>query len=377
MLTSLENSKAKRLFIYFMPEKREGDKILEMNINYSYYEVSKTTRGDFMHKPKVCIIFTGGTISMTVDDTIGAAIPTLSGEQILSMVSNIDKLADIEVVNFCEIPGPHMTFNKLLELKNLIKKTLDRQDITGVIVTHGTDTLEETAYFLDLTIRHHKPVVVVGAMRNSSELGYDGSSNLAAAVCTAISPRAIDKGVLVVLNNEVNIASEVTKTNTLSLNTFQSPYGPLGIIDTNDLIVYRDLAFRQHIDTDHIERRVDLIKAVLDMDDRFVRLAVDAGAKGIIIEAMGRGNLPLKMLEGVKYALSKDVVVVIVSRCSSGRVFESYGYEGGGKELSDLGAIMGGEMRGPKARIKLMLGLGKTKDLNQIKKLFREESYVL
>lgn len=333
--------------------------------------------GNTMNKPKVCIIFTGGTISMTVDEEIGAAIPTLSGEQILSMVSNIDKIANIEVVNFCEIPGPHMSIDKLMELKNLIKQTLDRQDITGVIVTHGTDTLEETAYFLDLTIRHHKPVVVVGAMRSSSELGYDGSSNLAAAVCTAISPQAIDKGVLVVLNNEVNIASEVTKTNTLSLNTFQSPYGPLGIIDTNDLIIYRNIAYRQHIDTNKVERRVDLIKAVLDMDDRFIRMSVDAGAKGIIVEAMGRGNLPLKMLEGIKYALGKKVIVVIVSRCSSGRVFESYGYEGGGKELSDLGAIMGGEMRGPKARLKLMLALGKTDDLDEIRATFKEESCIL
>ncbi|MGL4738469.1 MAG: asparaginase [Cellulosilyticaceae bacterium] len=330
-----------------------------------------------MHKPKVCIIFTGGTISMTVDENIGAAIPTLSGEQILSMVSNIDKIADIEVINFCEIPGPHMTIDKLIELKKLVKENLDRTDITGVIVTHGTDTLEETAYFLDLTLRHHKPLVVVGAMRNSSELGYDGSSNLAAAVCTAISPKAIDKGVLVVLNNEVNIAAEVTKTNTLSLNTFQSPYGPLGIIDTNDLIVYRNIAYRQHVDTDQVERHVDLIKAALDMDDRFIRFSVDSGVKGIVVEALGRGNLPVKMLEGIKYALSKEVVVVIVSRCGSGRVFESYGYEGGGKELSDLGAIMGGEMRGPKARLKLMLALGKTSDKEEIRKIFKEENCIL
>ena len=330
-----------------------------------------------MNKPKVCIIFTGGTISMTVDEEIGAAIPTLSGEQILSMVSNIDKIADIEVINFTEIPGPHMTIDKLMELKVLIEQTLKRDEITGVIITHGTDSLEETAYFLDLTVNHHKAVVVVGAMRSSSELGYDGSSNLAAAVCTAISPKAAGKGVLVVLNNEVNIASEVTKTNTLSLDTFQSPYGPLGIIDTNDLMIYRNIAYRQHIDTEKVERKVDLIKTVLDMDDRLIRYAVDTGAKGLVVEAMGRGNLPLKVLEGVKYALSKKVVVVIVSRCNSGRVFESYGYAGGGKELSDLGAIMGGEMRGPKARLKLMLALGKTNDLEKIKALYKEENYSL
>lgn len=330
-----------------------------------------------MSKPKVCIIFTGGTISMTVDEKIGAAIPTLSGEQILSMVSNIDTMADIEVINFSEIPGPHMTIDKLLELKKMIQNQLEEESVSGVIVTHGTDTLEETAYFLDLTIKHEKPIIVVGAMRNSSELGYDGSSNLAAAVCTAISPKARNKGVLVVLNNEVNAAAEVTKTNTLALNTFQSPYGPLGTIDTNDFIVYRDITYRQHIQTDRVERRVDLIKTVIDMDDRSIRASVDSGAVGLVIEAMGRGNVSPKVMEGIRYAISKNVHVVVVSRCYSGRVFVSYGYEGGGKELFDLGVIMGGDMRGHKARLKLMIALGKTQEKEKIKALFEEQSYEL
>ncbi len=325
-----------------------------------------------MNKPKVCIFFTGGTISMTVDKKINAAIPTLSGEQILAMVSNIDTIADIEVVNFSEIPGPHMTFDKLLELKEKIISKLNEEDISGVIVTHGTDSLEETAYFLDLTIHHQKPIVVVGAMRNSSELGYDGSSNLAAAVCTAVSKKAKNLGVLVVLNDEVNAAAEVTKTNTLSLNTFQSPYGPLGIVDTNDLILYRDLAFRQHIDTNSVEHRVDLIKVVLDMDDRMIKAVTDLGAAGIVIEAMGRGNVPPKVMDGIKYAIDRGVVVVIVSRCQSGRVLESYGYHGGGRELSDMGVIMGSDMRGQKARLKLMLALSKTNDIQEIKELFKE-----
>lgn len=328
-----------------------------------------------MNRPKVCIIFTGGTISMTVDDEIGAAIPTLSGEQILSMVSNIDKMADIEVINFAEIPGPHMTIDKLLELKMLVRERLNDPSVTGVIVTHGTDTLEETAYFLDLTIDHKKPVVVVGAMRNSSELGYDGSSNLAAAVCTAISPKAQNKGVLVVLNNEVNAAAEVAKTNTLSLDTFQSPYGPIGIIDTNDLIVYRDIAYRQTIDTEEVERKVDLIKTVVDMDDRLIRSCTDSGTVGLVIEAMGRGNVSPQVMDGIRYAIEKGVVVVVVSRCYSGRVFTSYGYAGGGKELADLGVIMGGDMRGPKARLKLMLALGKTRDMEMIQRCFTEESF--
>lgn len=328
-----------------------------------------------MRKPKVCIIFTGGTISMTVDQEIGAAIPTLSGEQILSMVYNIDKMADIEICNFSELPGPHMTIDKLLELKKTIQFYLNDDTISGIIVTHGTDTLEETAYFLDLSISHSKPVIVVGAMRNSSELGYDGSSNLAAAVCTAISPKARNKGVLVVLNNMVNAASEVTKTNTLALDTFQSPYGPLGVIDTNDFIVYRDIAYRQTIETDHIERRVELIKTTIDMDNSLIKYCVDSGIKGLVIEAMGRGNVSPKIMEGIRYAIENKVVVVVVSRCYSGRVYISYGYSGGGKELSDMGVIMGGDMRGPKARIKLMLALGKTNKIEEIKKLFEESSY--
>ncbi len=323
-------------------------------------------------KPKVAIIFTGGTISMTVDEKMGAAIPTLSGSEILSMVSNIDRLAQIEVIDYAEIPGPHMTIDRLMEIRALIQELVKRDDISGVIITHGTDSLEETAYFLDLTLDTPKPVVVVGAMRNSSELGYDGPSNLAAAVCTAISPLAMNKGVLVVLNNEVNLALEVTKTNTLSLNTFQSPYGPIGTIDTNDLIVHRNILLtKQFINTNKIETNVYLIKSYLDMDDSLINCAVNAGAKGIVIEGMGRGNLPPNALSGVTYALNNNVVVVIVSRCPYGRVMESYGYEGGGKDLTARGVILGGELNGQKARLKLMVALGYTDDIEKIKNIFK------
>ena len=323
-------------------------------------------------KPKVAIIFTGGTITMTVDEKIGAAIPTLSGSEILSMVSNIDRLAQIEVIDYAEIPGPHMTIERLMEIRSIIQDLVKRDDISGVIITHGTDSLEETAYFLDLTIDTPKPVVVVGAMRNSSELGYDGPSNLAAAVCTAISPFAMDKGVLVVLNNEVNLAVEVTKTNTLSLNTFQSPYGPIGTIDTNALIVHRNILLtKQFINTNTIETKVHLIKSYLDMDDSLINCAVNAGAKGIVIEAMGRGNLPPRALSGVNYALENNVVVVIVSRCPYGRVMESYGYEGGGKDLTARGVILGGELNGQKARLKLMVSLGYTNNIEEIKDIFK------
>jgi len=291
-------------------------------------------------------------------------------------VTNIDKIASTRVINFAEIPGPHMTPQKLMELKSLVEDLLADPQIKGVVITHGTDSLEETAYFLDLTIESKKPVIVVGAMRNSSELGYDGPSNLAAAVCTAISEKAKNKGVLVVLNTEVNSALEVTKTNTLSLGTFKSlMYGPLGIIDNDTLILHRDIVKRQHIKTDVIEEKVALFKSAIGMDSTLIKYCADSGYKGMVIEAMGRGNIPPFMLEGVQYALDKNIAVVIVSRCPSGRVLDTYGYEGAGNALRKMGCIFGGELNGPKARIKLMLALGKTDDICEIRELFEKDEY--
>lgn len=327
-------------------------------------------------KKKVAIVFTGGTISMTVDEKIGAAIPSLSGEQIMSMVTNIDKVADIEVYNFDEIPGPHITPEKMLNLRNYINDIISKDEVSGVVVTHGTDSLEETAYFLDLTLDTPKPVIVTGAMRSSDELGYDGPSNLAAAVCTAISDEAYNKGVLVVLSNEVLLASEATKTNTLILNTFKSlTCGPLGIIDCDKLVLSRDIVDRQTILVDKVESDVALIKSGVGMDDSFIKFATDKGCKGIVIEAMGRGNIPPGMLKGVEYARSKDIPVVITSRCHSGRVFDSYGYLGSGRDLRNLGCIFAGDLPGQKARIKLIVALGKTNNLNELKDMFEEGIY--
>ncbi|SDY79754.1 asparaginase [Tindallia californiensis] len=329
-----------------------------------------------MQKSKVAVVFTGGTISMTVDKRIGAAIPSLSGEQILSLVTNIDRLADIESVNFSSIPGPHMTPERMMDLCEVVERLLQRQDIEGVVVTHGTDTLEETAYLMDLKINSEKPVVVVGAMRNSSELGYDGPSNLAAAVCTAISTESQNKGVLVVMNNEVNAASEVTKASTLSLNTFQSlEFGPLGIVDNDEVIFHREVVNRQTIPSEELIKAVSLIKCTAGMDGSLIRFCVDRGDKGIVLEALGRGNVPPEMLEDLEYALKKDVVIVMVSRCPTGRVLGTYGYPGGGKELKDMGVILGGDLPGQKARIKLMLALGLRESQQKIRDIFESQQY--
>ncbi|SHJ31865.1 asparaginase [Geosporobacter subterraneus DSM 17957] len=320
---------------------------------------------------KVAVVFTGGTISMKIDPRIAAAIPALSSEEIMSMVTNIDKFSDIEIVNFDQIPGPHMTPKRMMDLAKVVKDLVSREDITGVVITHGTDSLEETAFLLDLTINTEKPVIVVGAMRSSSELGYDGPSNLSAAICTAISEHAKNRGVLVVMNTEVNAASEVTKTHTLSLDTFKSmEFGPLGIVDNDEVIFYRDMTKHHHIETNTIEPNVDLIKCAVGMDSRLIKFCVDSGTKGLVLEAMGRGNVPPMMMEGIEYAVQKGVIIVMVSRCPMGRVLDTYGYEGAGRALRNLGVIFGGNFPGQKARIKLMLALSVTRDQKIIKEIF-------
>jgi L-asparaginase len=326
---------------------------------------------------KVAIVFNGGTISMKVDTRIQAAVPSLTGEEIMAMVTGIEKYAEIESHDFSNVPSPHITPEDMVSLCKYIKNLLNREDISGVIVTHGTDSLEETAYLLDLTIKSEKPLIVTGAMRSSSELGYDGPANLSASICTAISEETWGKGVLVCMNGEINSASEVTKANSMSLSAFRSPgFGPLGIVDNNQVIFYRDNLNRHYIETDSIESRVFLVKCVSGMDSSLIDFSIKQGYRGIVIEGMGRGNVPPKMVDGIKRAIDNGIIVVLVSRCFEGRVLDTYGYPGGGKELKNIGVIFGDNLPGQKARIKLMLALSKTNDFQKIRELFEKGLYM-
>lgn len=320
---------------------------------------------------KIAVVFNGGTISMKVDERIKAAVPTLTGEEIMSMVTGIEEYADIESYSFSSMPSPHMTIKSMMELARFVKDIINRNDIDGVVLTHGTDTLEETAYLLDLIIDTKKPIVVTGAMRSGSELGYDGPSNLAASICTAISKDSIDRGVLVCFNGELNAASEVTKANSMALNAFRTPnFGPIGIVDNNKVIFYRNTKNTNKYDVTEIDKDVAVIKCVADMNSDMIDFVIDKGFGGIVIEALGRGNVPPKMVAGIERAINKGIPVVIVSRCFEGRVHESYGYEGGGKMLLDLGVIFGDTMPGQKARIKLLLAINSGLSIAEIKKEF-------
>ena len=320
---------------------------------------------------KIAIIFNGGTISMKIDEKIKAAVPSLSAGEIMSMIPGVEDYAEIEAYTFSSMPSPHMTLETMLKLSEFTTELVERDDIDGVVITHGTDTLEETAYLLDLTVKTKKPVVVTGAMRSGSELGYDGPFNLATSICTAISDEAVGRGVLVCFNGELNSASEVTKANSMALNAFRTPnFGPIGIVDNDNVIFYRDANHLEKYDVSKIEKQVALIKCVVDMDSSYIDYLIEKGYGGIVIEALGRGNVPPKMVEGIKKAIELEIPVVVVSRCFEGRVFESYGYEGGGKQLKNLGVIFGDTLPGQKARIKLILAINSGMNIHEVAKVF-------
>ncbi len=234
-------------------------------------------------KPRIAIVFTGGTISMRVDPKTGGPIPALSGEEIISRVEGLREIADFVVIDFSLLPGPHMTPPKMFELAQCVYQQLSDERITGVVVTHGTDTLEESAYLLDLVLNSEKPVVLVGSMRNSSELSWDGPGNLRSAVRVACDPTARGLGVLVVMNDQLITASEATKTHTEALDTFQSrDFGPVGIVDKDRIIVTRHPAKREKIVTSRLEERVDIIKLAAGSDGAFIDFAIDRGARAMI-----------------------------------------------------------------------------------------------
>jgi L-asparaginase len=322
-------------------------------------------------KPRLAIFFTGGTISMQIDPRTGGAVPALSGAEILARVPGLETIADFVSEDFARLPGPHVTPPIMMNLAGAVRSCLADESIDGAVITHGTDTLEETAYLLDLLLDADKPVVLVGAMRNSSELSWDGPGNLRAALRVAADPAARGLGVLVVMNDQLLAAREATKTHTESTDTFQSrDFGPLGIVDKDRIIVSRRPVDREYIATDRLEYRVDLVEIPAGGDGRLVDFVVNDGARGLVIEGLGRGNVTVDALPAIERAVNAGLPVVITSRCPRGRVLDTYAYQGAGKGLRQLGVILGGMLPSHKARIKLMAALGAGWSIARIRESF-------
>jgi len=308
-------------------------------------------------KPVVVLIATGGTIAMKIDPVKHAPVPAISGEDLLATVPEVSKYANVEVKNVSNVPSDYMDPVRWTALTRDVNTALARPEVAGAIISHGTDTLEETAYWLDLTVDSDKPVVLIGAQRTASEPDFDGPRNLLNAVRIAIDPQSKGKGVMLAMNNQINAARDVTKTHTSSVETFKSgDFGFLGEIDFDRVVYWRLPSRRQHvpIKTDSMPY-VEIVPMYGGADGYLVKAALDHGAKGLVIQALGWGNVNQPMFAAIKDAIAKGVPVVITSRVPNGRVLPNYGFEGGGKTLVEAGAVTGDDLSPQKARILLML----------------------
>lgn len=307
----------------------------------------------------IVIVFTGGTISMRHDAAAGGAVPSLKGKDILDLAPGIDRLASLEADDWGSYPGPHMTVERMWALRARLIEHIARPEVKGIVVTHGTDTLEESAYLMARSLTTAKPIVFTGAMRTSSDLGWDGPGNLAAAVRVAASDEARGQGVMLVMYDRIHSALDVTKGHTAMLDAFDSPgLGPLGIVDDGVVIFRRSLPDNvTTIEPPSLGAPVDIVYAWAGADSRLLQASA-VSARGVVIAALGRGNIPTEMLDGVDAFLRAGKPVVISSRSSRGRVGPTYGYPGAGRRLLERGAIMAGGRRPQQARIDLMLALG-------------------
>jgi len=315
----------------------------------------------------IVLVFTGGTISMRYDAAAGGAVPALAGKDILELVPQLNEIADLEVDEFGSFPGPHMTAERMWELRERIEKHVARRDVEGVVVTHGTDSLEESAYLVARSLSSEKPIVFTGAMRTASALGWDGPANLGASVRVAASEEAKGFGVLVVMNDRIFAGLDVTKAHTHMLDSFESPgLGPLGVVDDGHVIFRRALPSPSNlVDAPRLGGPVDIVYAYPGADSRLLDAARQEG-RGVVIAAMGRGNVPPAMVPGIERWLADGKPVVVASRALRGRVGPTYGYPGGGRRLQDLGVILAGSRRPQQARIDLMLALGAAVDVREL-----------
>ena len=312
----------------------------------------------------IVLVFTGGTISMRHDPAAGGAVPALAGRDILQLVPQLGDIASLEIEDFGAFPGPHMTPERMWELRNCIAGHVQRRDVEGVVVTHGTDSLEETAYLLGRTLATEKPVVFTGAMRTASDLGWDGPANLGAAVRVAASEEARGFGILVVMGDRIFAGLDVTKAHTHMVDAFESPgLGPLGVVDDGRVIFRRAIPSPcDVVDAPGLAGPVDIIYAYSGADSRLLDAARVDG-RGVVIAGMGRGNVPPAMVPGIERWLGDGKPVVITSRAMRGRVGHTYGYPGGGRRLHELGAVFAGSRRPQQARIDLMLALATGTDV--------------
>ena len=320
-------------------------------------------RPDF---PRVDLLATGGTIASVPARSRPGVAPTVPVEELARSVPELQEVADVRTAQFMQRASPSITFADLVCLRDDMARRV-QDGSTGIVITQGTDTIEETAFALDLLWPWEEPVVVTGAMRSPTVPGADGAANLLAAVQVAISREARGLGALVVFDSAIHAARFVVKTHTSSLSAFQSrPLGPLGWLSEGRPVIAVRPSCRMHLDvsSDATIPRVALVRAVLGDDGRMLSALPALGFAGAVIEGFGGGHVTPRMVPLIK-RLAPQMPVVLASRTGSGEVLSrTYRYPGSEIELLEFGLVRAGVLDGPKARVLLALCLaaGLTRD---------------
>jgi len=306
--------------------------------------------GSAADRPRVHMLSTGGTIA-------GGSAGPLNAANLLERAPEIAKIADVTFEDFSNIDSSRMTPEIQLRLAKRVREIFAKEPgVAGIVVTHGTDSLEESAFFLELLVDSDCPVVFAAAQRPPREADSDGPRNLLNAVRIASSPASRGMGVMVTLNSEINGARDVRKTHSVSLDAFRAPgVGPLGYVDGTEVVFTARPSRRFHLAAEAVEPRVDLLTLVAGSDARLIDAAVASGAKGLVIETFGRGNVPEGAMEGVTRARKQGVVVVFTTRTRGGRVEVD-------EKAKALGVIGGEDLDGLKARMVLVAALPRTTD---------------
>jgi L-asparaginase type II len=325
--------------------------------------------------PNVMVLATGGTIAGTgasSTTTVGYTAATVGVQQLINAVPELTKVANVTGEQVFQIASESMTNEHWLALAKRVNTLLAQPNVDGIVVTHGTDTLEETAYFLNLVVKSRKPVVLVGAMRPSTALSADGPINLYNAVILAGSPEAVGKGVLVALNDQIQSARDVSKTNTSTPDSFRTPeLGLLGYMQGNKAYFYRTSTRKHTVETEfdisNIQAlpQVDIVYGYANMNDVALNAFIAAGAKGIIHAGPGDGSLAAKVKPSLIAARKNGTLIVRASRVGNGILARN-----GEANDDELDFVVSDTLSPQKARILLMLALTKTSNTKEIQRMF-------
>lgn len=321
----------------------------------------------------VKILATGGTIAGAGSaGSYGYTSGEFKVEDLIKAVPNLDKVARLSGEQVANIGSQDMNDDVWLKLAGRTNELLSSNTVDGVVITHGTDTMEETAYFLDLVVKSDKPVVLVGSMRPATAISADGPANLYNGVSVASSPASRGRGVVVVLNDAIHAARNVTKTNTTNVETFESPNrGQAGVVNSGSVTWFEPMDKRHTTQSEFSVRgmtalpRVDVIYAHANMDGSLIQAALDRGARGLVIAGVGDGNMSKSALDALAGAVKNGVVVVRSTRLPSGLVLRN-------NEVDDdkMGFVASGELNPGKSRVLLQLALTKTRDPRAVQRFF-------